>query len=92
MKIDAHHHLWQYNDRDYVWMSEPLAALRRDYVLADLDAVLRPCGIEGTVAVQARQMVDETRWLLGLQRRTERIRGVVGWVPLIDAGVREHLD
>jgi L-fuconolactonase len=34
------------------------------------------------VAVQARQTLEETRWLLELARSCEAIRGVVGWAPL----------
>ena len=92
MKIDAHHHLWQFNDRDYVWMSEKMTVLRRDFLVPDLEAVLREGGIDGTVTVQARQMIEETRWLLGLRRGATMMRGVVGWVPLTDPGVRRHLD
>jgi L-fuconolactonase len=90
MRIDAHHHLWKYNERDYVWMTDEMSVLRHDFLEADLEAAAGAAGIEGTVAVQARQMVEETRWLLG--RETDLIRGVVGWVPLIEPEVRSYLD
>jgi L-fuconolactonase len=92
LKIDAHHHLWRFNDRDYVWMSPEMTVLRRDFLVPDLQAVLQASGIGGTVAVQARQTVEETRWLLGLRREAAMIRGVVGWVPLADADLRRYLD
>lgn len=40
MKIDAHHHLWRFNYRDYVWMSEAMTVLRRDFLVPDLQATL----------------------------------------------------
>lgn len=92
MRIDAHHHLWQFNDRDYGWMSQEMSILRRDFLAPDLEAVLHANGIGGTVTVQARQTIEETRWLLGLRRQASMIRGVVGWVPLAAPDVRRQLD
>jgi len=90
--IDAHHHLWKYNDRDYTWMSGAMESLRRDFLVADLSEAIRSGGVSGTVVVQARQTVEETEWLLSLAEANDRIRGVVGWVPLVDAGVASHLE
>jgi L-fuconolactonase len=92
MRIDAHHHLWQFNARDYGWMSQEMTVLRRDFLVPDLEAVLHANGIAGSVAVQARQTIEETRWLLGLRPEASMILGVVGWVPLAEADVRRHLD
>lgn len=87
MKIDSHHHLWAINDTDYVWMSDAHAAIRRDFLSAELDATMDASGIDGTVAVQARQLVEETDFLLGLADANPRIKAVVGWVPLcVDGG------
>ncbi len=92
MKIDAHHHLWQFNELDYGWMTPEMTVLRRDFVARDLEAVLSANGIAGAVTVQARQSIEETRWLLELQRGTPVMLGVVGWVPLNEPGVRRYLD
>jgi L-fuconolactonase len=92
MKIDAHHHLWQFNNRDYGWMSSDMTVLRRDFVARDLEAVLSANGIAGSVTVQARQTIEETRWLLELRRGTSAMLGVVGWVPLFEPDVLGPLD
>ncbi len=92
MKIDSHHHLWAINDTDYVWMSEAHAVIRRDFLSADLDAVLAGSGIDGSVAVQARQMVEETDFLLGIADANPRIKAVVGWVPLCEHGGEPWLE
>lgn len=89
--IDAHHHLWRYTSADYGWIDDSMLAIRRDFLPQDLTAALTAAHIEGTVAVQARQSLEETRWLLTLARETPAIRGVVGWAPLIDIAFPEIL-
>lgn len=88
MKIDSHHHFWKYNEKEYGWMDERMARIRRDFLPADLKREIDRAGIDGVVSVQARQTVEETRFLLALAERREFIKGVVGWVPLIDPNVR----
>lgn len=39
-------------------------------------------GIDGAIAVQARQTMEETRWLLKQADGCKAIRGVVGWAPI----------
>ena len=59
-----------------------MAAIRRDFLTPDLVAELANASIDGAVTVQARQTLEETRWLLEAARSCEAIRGVVGWAPL----------
>ncbi len=92
MKIDSHHHLWAINDTDYVWMSEAHAVIRRDFLSADLNAAFDESGIDGSVAVQARQMTGETDFLLAIAEANPRIKAVVGWVPLCENGGEPWLE
>jgi L-fuconolactonase len=92
IKIDAHQHFWRYNARDYGWIGPHMEVLKRDYMPGELRPLQRQVGIEGTVAVQARQTVGETRWLLELAARHPFIKGVVGWVDLCDPGLATVLD
>ncbi len=92
MLIDAHHHLWEYNDRDYVWMTGEMESLRRNFLVTDLQGVMHRAGVDGTIAVQARQMVPETEWLLDLSVRHPFILGVVGWVPLCNSHAAHDLE
>jgi L-fuconolactonase len=80
--IDAHHHLWRYTPAEYGWIDEEMKGLRRDFLPADLKAAMASAGVNGTVAVQARQTLEETRWLLDLAEANDAIRGVVGWAPI----------
>jgi len=92
LRIDAHHHLWQYNSTDYGWLNGDLAVLRRDFLPAHIEPELRRAKVAGTVAVQARQTVEETEWLLRLAKTTPFILGVVGWLPLRDPNFPSILD
>lgn len=80
--VDAHHHLWEYNRIDYGWMDDSMSVLRRDYLPGELEKLLEDAGVGGTVVVQARQSLEETRWLLELAGKHEFIKGVVGWLDL----------
>ncbi len=80
--IDAHHHLWRYTPAEYGWIDEDMASLRRDFLPKDLIEAMATADIDGTIAVQARQTLEETRWLLDLADDCEAIRGVVGWAPI----------
>ena len=91
MKIDSHQHFWSYSAAEYPWIGAGMERIARDYLPADLAAVAAPQGIGGSVAVQARQSVAESRWLLGLAEASPIIRGVVGWVDLRSAGVAAEL-
>jgi L-fuconolactonase len=84
-RIDAHHHLWRYTPEEYGWINDAMHALRRDFLPGDLAAEMRAAGVSGSIAVQARQTMDETRWLLDLADGCETIRGVVGWAPICSA-------
>jgi L-fuconolactonase len=59
-----------------------MAALRRDFLPADLMREMAVAGIDGAIAVQARQTMEETRWLLEQADGCDAIRGVVGWAPI----------
>jgi L-fuconolactonase len=91
MRIDAHQHFWTYNPQEYDWIDESMAVIRRDFLPQDLEPELQHAAFDGSVAVQVRQTLEETRWLLGLAERSPRIRGVVGWVDLRSADLRSQL-
>ena len=82
MNIDSHQHFWRYSAAEYPWIGAGMERLARDYLPVNLEAVAAAVGISGTVAVQARQTLEETRWLLDLAEHHPLIRGVVGWVDL----------
>ena len=92
MHIDAHQHYWIYSAEEYGWIDESMAALRRDFLPEDLSPELERNGFDGSVVVQVRQTLDETRWLLELADRSPTIVGVVGWVDLCSPACRSQLE
>jgi L-fuconolactonase len=92
MHIDAHQHFWKYDASEYGWIDDSLAALRRDFLPADLKPELETNGFQGCVAVQARQSLEETRWLMELAEASPFIFGVVGWVDLQSKQLRSQLE
>ncbi|HMH16127.1 MAG TPA: amidohydrolase family protein [Edaphobacter sp.] len=81
-RIDAHHHLWRYSAEEYGWIDESMGMLRLDFLTKDLTVVMASAGVDGSVVVQARQTMEETRWLLDVAEECSAIRGVVGWAPI----------
>ena len=90
--IDAHHHFWMYTKKDYGWISEKMTAIQRDFLPVHLAETLKEAGVNGAVSVQARQTLLETRFLLKHAGENEFLRGVVGWVPLVEAGVGKAIE
>jgi L-fuconolactonase len=91
-RIDSHQHFWQHNPAEHVWMSDQMDILKQDYLPPDLAPLMKEAHIDGTVAVQARQNLQETEWLLTLAKTYDFIRGVVGWVNLRSPDVTAQLE
>lgn len=90
MMIDAHQHFWSYDSAQYPWIPKG-SRLDRDWLPNDLAPLLEAAGMDGCVAVQARQTLEDSRWLLTLADHAPMIRGVVGWVDLRSDAVEEQL-
>ena len=89
--LDTHHHLWSYNADEYPWIpaNTPLA---QNQLLAELEEVTSAAGVTGTIAVQARQIIEESSSLLKIADQSDLIRGIVGWLPLVSENVEEDLE
>jgi L-fuconolactonase len=91
MIIDAHHHFWDPRRADYPWMTDDLAEIRRPFGPKDLEPSLTGTGVDGTILVQTRASMDETREFLGTTIAAPFVRGVVGWVDLTDPAVADQI-
>lgn len=90
MRLDSHQHFWNYSEEQYPWI-QPSWPIRRTFLPSDLEPLLKTAGIDGCIAVQARQSLEESRWLLELADQSPIIKGVVGWVDLRSEAVEEQL-
>lgn len=93
-RLDAHQHFWDYRQHavDYVWMGPDDGALKRDFLPADLAPLLQAQGLDGSIAVQARELPRETDFLLGLAEQHAFIKGIVGWLDLCDPAIGPALE
>jgi L-fuconolactonase len=92
LRVDAHHHLWHYTAAEYGWIYDNMRALRRDFLPPELAGECEAAGVSATVAVQARQTLEETYWLLEQASQTLLIRGVVGWADIASADFSKTLE
>lgn len=88
--LDSHQHFWRYDEAQYPWIPKG-SPLHRDRLPNDLAPLLAQTGTDGSIAIQARQTLEESRWLLELADRNPLIQGVVGWVDLRSGAVEDQL-
>jgi L-fuconolactonase len=92
MIIDSHQHFWNYDPVRYDWIDESMRVLQRDFLPKDLAPILNENGVDGCVAVQAEQSLQETVALLAHAQSHNFIKGVVGWVDLRCDGIKADLE
>jgi len=91
MIIDSHQHFWKYEPVKHDWIDDSMAVIRKDFMPADLKKVYVENEIDGCVAVQADQTLEETDFLLQLSKENDFIKGIVGWVDLRAENIEEIL-
>ena len=92
MIIDAHQHFWKYNPKRDSWINDEMAVLKRDFLPAELKKIYSTNKIDGCIAVQADQSMEETDFLLELAEKNNFIKGVVGWIDPSSVKFRETLN
>lgn len=92
MRIDAHQHFWRHDPERDTWITDEMAVLRRDFLPEELGPLLAGNHVDGTVAIQADQSEEETRFLLELATAHPFILGVVGWVDLLAPDLGQRLE
>ncbi len=92
MTIDSHQHFWRYDRAECGWIDDSMARLQRNFLPEDVIDQMARTGIDASIAVQARQSLEETRWLLELADANPFIAGVIGWVDLQAENPREQLE
>ncbi|MFT7676320.1 MAG: L-fuconolactonase [Planctomycetota bacterium] len=92
MRIDAHQHFWTYDAGRYPWIGPELQDLARDFGPTDLAPLLRAESVDGSIAVQARQDLEEIVELLVHAEKHAEVLGVVGWIDLSSDKAASQLD
>src|SRR5690625_7409374 len=92
MKIDSHIHFLEYNEVEYPWINNSMELLKNRFLPGNLEALIIQIQFGGVVAIQARQLLKETEWLLDLADTHKFEKGVGGWVDLCSTNVMAQLE
>ena len=92
MVIDSHQHFWKYEPVKHDWIDDDMSVIRRDFSPSDLAKVYQENRIDGCVAVQADQTLEETDFLIDLASKNNFIKGIVGWVDLRAENIENVLE
>jgi len=83
MKIDAHHHLFDFAKDSYDWIEgAAMAPIKRDFTMTDLREAIQNTGITNTILVHATGTHQETHDMLDLAATDEMVVAVVGWLDV----------
>lgn len=92
MIVDTHQHLWQYDPVEFDWIDDEMADIRKSFLPKDLKQTLAGTGVEKVISVQARQIIEETDFLLKLAEENDFMQGVTGWLPLASDNIGQILE
>lgn len=81
---DTHIHIWDLQRVEYAWLEKDTSILKRNYALEQLDDQRLLAGVEAGILVQAACNRGDTDLMLKAAARHSWIKGIVGWVPLMD--------
>jgi L-fuconolactonase len=81
---DAHVHVWNFDKAEYPWLKNDTSILNRTYDIEELQPQKESAGITAGILVQAANTFEETNWMLHVADTTSWIKGVVGWLPLVN--------
>ncbi|TKK65816.1 amidohydrolase [Ilyomonas limi] len=88
---DTHVHIWNFERAYYEWLDNNTTILNRNYFIEELESERKKAGITKGVLVQAANTLKETAYMLDVAHQTAWIKGVVGWLPLMDTKATEKI-
>lgn len=89
--VDTHVHVWDFDRAEYSWLKGNTSILNRTYRIDELENERKKAGITSGVLVQAANNLQETDYMLEVAANTDWIKGVVGWLPLMNPDETERL-
>jgi L-fuconolactonase len=82
--VDTHVHVWNFERAEYLWLKGDTSILSRSYHIEELEKERKKAGVTEGVLVQAANNFEDTDWMLEVAEKADWIRGVVGWLPLMN--------
>ena len=89
--IDTHIHCWNFSKAEYEWLKNDTSILNRTYNIKEIEEERISVGIKGGVLVQSANNFEDTDWMLEVAEKSEWIKAVVGWLPLMNAEVTKNV-
>jgi L-fuconolactonase len=89
--IDTHIHVWNFEKALYPWLDGNTSILNRTYQIEEIEKERSAANITGGVLVQASNNLEDTDWMLEVAENTDWIKGVVGWLPLMNPSATKSL-
>jgi L-fuconolactonase len=89
--IDTHVHVWDLEKAEYPWLKDDPSILNRTWKIEEIAIERKQAGITAGVLVQASGNLEDTDLMLETAYKTDWIRGVVGWLPLMDSKATRRL-
>ena len=81
---DTHIHCWNFDHAAYEWLKNDTSILNRTYNIDEIEEERKLVGITQGVLVQSANNFEDTDWMLEVAEKYDWIKGVVGWLPLMD--------
>ena len=81
--VDTHIHIWNFERARYSWLDGNTTILGRSYLIDELESQLKNANVTEGILVQAANTVEETAYMLEVAEQTSWLKGVVGWLPLM---------
>jgi L-fuconolactonase len=89
--IDTHVHIWDLERSNYPWLKGDTSVLNRSYTLEELEAERKQTNVTAGILVQAAGNNEDTELILEAAKETNWIKGIVGWLPLMNPAVTRQL-
>ena len=89
--IDTHVHIWDLKRASYPWLQHDTSVLARSYNLDELEPERKKTNVVAGILVQAAGNTEDTELMLEAARATGWIKGIVGWLPLMNPRATQKL-
>lgn len=89
--IDTHIHVWNFSKAKYDWLENDTSILNRNYNIDEIEEERKALDIDKGVLVQASNRIEDTTFMLEVANENDWIKGIVGWLPLMDTDACEKI-
>lgn len=89
--IDTHVHVWDLERAEYPWLKGDRSILNRTWRIEEIEKERKDADVFAGVLLQASGNLEDTELMLETASKTDWIRGIVAWLPLMDPTATQKL-